>query len=509
MREQLQQKQSDAAATAIKRLLIVGGGTAGWMAAALLKKVLGAQVELSLLESEQIAPVGVGEATIPQIQHVNQVLGFDEAEFLRETKASLKLAIKFENWKKPGSAYFHSFGAAGQSRAFCQFHHYLSRARAEGICRDSVWDYDLNYLVASQNKFAKLAANAQGLQLPYAYHFDASLYARYLRKIAERDGVCRIEGLFVDAERDADSGRLKAVILEDGRRLEADMFIDCSGFRALLMQKVLNTGYQSWKHWLPCDRALAVPSRRLEKTLPYTRAIAHGAGWQWRIPLQHRNGNGLVFSSHYYSQDQARQLLLNNIDSELEAEPRLLSFEPGRCLKQWHKNVVAVGLSSGFIEPLESTSIHLIQSAIVRLLKFFPFQEIEQSAVDEYNRLSKLEYEQIRDFIILHYHVNQRDDSQFWKDLRHMSVPESLSRKITMFRNTGYVQREQDDLFHDASWMQVLLGQGVEPKAWHPLANAPDSEQLKAWLESIKQNYAELVQAMPGHDEFIEKFTAD
>ena len=461
----------------VKKVVIVGGGTAGWMSAALLKKVLGAVIDVELVESQEIGRIGVGEATIPPIRFFNQALGIDESVFLRETRATLKLAIKFENWRVPGEGYFHTFGGAGKNIGFCPFHHFWLRAKSLGD-NSSLWDYDLNYLCATANKFAPIASKDPALEMQYAYHFDASLYAAFLQKYSENIGVKRTEGLIEQVVLNPDSGYVEKLLLKNGNSIQGDLFIDCSGMRGLLIQQTLNTGFEDWGHWLPCDRAIAIPSERMEKTLAYTRSIAHSAGWQWRIPLQHRNGNGIVYSSNCYSQDEAASLLLNNLDSNALGDPNFISFRTGRRLKQWNRNVVAIGLSGGFLEPLESTSIHLIQSAIVRLIKFFPNAGIDDINSAEYNRQSRIEIEQIRDFIILHYHANERNDSQFWRDLRHMEIPDSLAQKIALFEATGKIFREQDDLFLETSWLQVMLGQGIVPRDYHPLANALSRPEL-------------------------------
>ena len=486
----------------IKKVVIVGGGTAGWMSAALLKKVLGSVVEIELIESEEIGRIGVGEATIPPIRNFNHALGIDEADFLRETKASIKLAIKFENWRVPGESYFHRFGGAGKNIGFCPFHHFWLRAKALGDT-SSLWDYDLNYLCAIANKFSPINAKDPALEMQYAFHFDASLYAIFLRKFSENLGVKRTEGLIEQVSIHPDSGYIETLTLKNGAIIQGDLFIDCSGMRGLLIQQKLNTGYEDWSHWLPCDRAIAVPSERLEATLPYTRSIAHCAGWQWRIPLQHRNGNGIVYSSNHYSQDEAANILLSNVDSKLLGDPNFIFFRTGRRLKQWNKNVVAIGLSGGFLEPLESTSIHLIQSAIVRLVKLFPHVGIDAVNVNEYNRQSKIEFEQVRDFIILHYHVNERTDSQFWRDLRNMEIPASLSHKINLFKATGKIFREQDDLFLESSWLQVMLGQGITPRDYHPLANSLSPVALVEMLGNMKKIKRSPLAHIPSHDDFL------
>ena len=489
----------------IKDVVIVGGGTAGWISAAVIKRLLGTTVSVNLVESEDIGSVGVGEATIPPINLLNNMLGIDEKEFLRETKATMKLAIRFENWRVNGEQYYHTFGAPGKSFAFCHFHHYFKRAQQLGL-KDSLWDYDLNYLACKAGKFAHIKSPDPIIEMPYAYHFDASLYARFLRKKCEQMGVVRTEGVVTGVQQHPVSGFIDSVTLKDGKRISGDLFIDCSGFRGLLTQQTLNTGYEDWSHWLPCDRAVAMPSERHEITSPFTRSIAHTAGWQWRIPLQHRNGNGLVYSSHHYSDEQALDLLSNNLDTAPLADPNFIHFRTGRRRKQWNKNVVAIGLSSGFLEPLESTSIHLIQSAVVRLVHLFPHAGIKQKQVEEYNKQSQIEFEQIRDFIILHYHVNERTDSQFWKDMKYMEVPDSLAHKIELFRTSGNLFREQNDLFLESSWLQVLVGQGVKPGDYHPLANGMSEEKLFELLANIKKIKNEPVDKLASHDDFLHQY---
>ena len=489
----------------IKKVVIVGGGTAGWMSAALLKRVYADQLDIELVESMDIGIIGVGEATIPPIQLANSVLGLDEAEFLRETKATIKHGIQFENWRVEGEKYFHSFGAPGRSQAFCHFHHFWVRAQQAGY-ESNLWDYDLNYLCAEAGKFAKLQVNDPVWEMQYAYHFDASLYGQYLRKYSEKLGVKRTEGLIEQVSTHAESGHVETLTLKDGTVISGDFFVDCSGTRGLLISQALDTGYEDWGHWLPCDRAMAVPSDRFQKTLPYTRSIAHSAGWQWRIPLQHRNGNGLVYSSKYYSDDEAADILLNNLDSKAIAEPKIIPFRTGRTNKQWNRNVVAVGLSSGFLEPLESTSIHLIQSAIVRLITLFPHAGITTQLMDEYNRQSRYEFEYIRDFIIMHYHLTERDDSDFWRGVRDMDVPERITEKIDLFRATGTLTKDNMDIFLESSWLQVMLGQGIMPEDYHPLADTLSDEQLKEKLENTKKTKLQPMPKIPSHDDFLEMF---
>ncbi|MCF6193444.1 MAG: tryptophan 7-halogenase, partial [Kangiellaceae bacterium] len=382
------------------------------------------------------------------------------------------------------------------------FHHLLKRSEKLGN-KLHLWEYDLNYLCAEAGKFAQINSPDPILELPNAYHFDASLYAVFLRKFSERLGVIRTEGLVESVNQCAESGHITSLKLRSGKEILGDLFIDCSGQAAVLTEKTLATGYEDWSHWLRCDRAIAVPSERFKTTNPYTRSIAHSAGWQWRIPLQHRNGNGIVYSSNHYSDDQATDILINNLDSKALADPFYIKFRVGRRRLQWNKNVIAVGLSSGFLEPLESTSIHLIQSAVVRLIHMFPHNGISQSSVDEYNNQSQVEYEQIRDFIILHYHVNQRDDTQFWKDLRHMEIPDSLAHKIELFSQNGLLFREQNDLFLESSWLQVMLGQGITPKDYHPIANNVAEDKLLSMLEQIKDIKKQPVNDLPSHDDYL------
>lgn len=486
----------------VRKVVILGGGTAGWMTAALMAKVLGPQVELELVESDDIGIIGVGEATIPPIQQVNAVLGIEEADFLRETRATIKLAIRFENWGRQGDSYYHTFGTAGRNLAFCSFHHFWNRARKLGI-ETSYWDFDFSYLCAEAGKFAPTQGNDPVWDLPYAYHFDSGLYGQFLRRYSEQRGVARTEGIVADVRRDSLSGDVEALVLRDGRVVEGDLFVDCSGSRGVLIQQHLNTGYEDWGHWLPCDRAMAVPSERFAETLPFTRAIAHDCGWQWRIPLQHRNGNGLVYSSRHASDEQAARILLGNLDSPALADPKIIHFRTGRARRQWNRNVVAIGLSSGFLEPLESTSIYLIQSAIVRLLHLFPHAGITTELVSEYNRQAQIEMELIRDFIVLHYHAQERDDSAFWRDLRAMAVPERLERKIALFARNGTLVQDQYDIFMEPSWVQVLMGQRVLPQDHHPLADGPSESELRAQLAQLADVKRRPLGQLPSHDAFL------
>lgn len=487
-----------------KKVVILGGGTAGWFSAALISKVLGKSLTIQLVESEQISSVGVGEATIPPILNFNAALGIDEKTFLKETKGSIKLGIEFENWGQLGGHYMHAFGNIGKDFPFATFHHFWLRAKQLGVETD-FWDFSLNYQAAKANKFQKVN-NIEGTNLPglaYAYHFDAGLYARYLRKLSESQGVERVEGQVDDVKVDEQTGYVTKLVLQDGQQIEGDLFIDCSGMRALLIEQTLNAGFEDWSHWLPCDRAIAVQSEVTHPIKPYTRSIAHQAGWQWRIPLQHRNGNGIVYSSKYMNDEQAKRILLESLGSEALTEPRVIPFRVGRRRKQWHKNVVAIGLSSGFLEPLESTSIHLIQSAVTRLIKCFPNDGIKQIEVDEFNRQSAYEIERIRDFIILHYKVTNRTDSKFWRDCAQMDIPQSLADKIELFKQTGKVFRDYEDLFTEIAWQQVLIGQGCQPTDQHNLVESLSKPQAQELLNSLKILIDGTVAKLSSHDDYL------
>ena len=493
----------------IKNLVILGGGTAGWMTAALMIRMLGKVVNVSLVESDQIGTVGVGEATIPPILTFNQALGLDEKEFLRETKGSIKLGIQFENWSRDGEQYMHAFGGIGKNFPLCDFHNFWVRSHQQGS-RDSYWEYSLNYQAAIQNKFAPLSTipNTNLPGLTYAYHFDAGLYAQFLRRQAEARGVKRIEGKVCDVRSNSDTGYVESLHLESGAVVEGDLFVDCSGFVGLLIDKAVGSEYESWSHWLPCDRAMAIPSESAASIVPYTRSIAHACGWQWQIPLQHRTGNGLVYSSSHWSDEQASEVLLGNLPGKPLAEPRIIPFKTGHRREQWKKNVVSLGLASGFLEPLESTSIHLVQSGATRLVKCFPHRGIRAEEVAEFNRQSRVEMERIRDFIILHYKANQRRDSDFWRHCENMEVPESLQEKIDLFRSTGKVFRDYDDLFTEVAWQQVMIGQGLLPEDHHVIADGLSDTQLGDLMQSLKTLIQGTVRQLPTHEQFLSSLSA-
>ncbi|MEO1248181.1 MAG: tryptophan halogenase family protein [Pseudomonadota bacterium] len=490
----------------IQKLVVVGGGTAGWMAAAVLSRALGPLVRIELVESEQIGIVGVGEATIPQIHLLLNLLGIEEHDFLRHTQGSMKLGIQFVDWARLGDAYIHDFGRPGRSLGMLGFHHYWLRARAEGI-GDDLPAYSLNAVAAAANRYDKVDAigNTGIVGLEHAFHFDASLVAKYLRKISEANGVVRTEGKIVDFALDPESGFVRSVNLESGAAVEGELFIDCSGFRGLLIEQALETGYDDWTHWLPCDRAMAVPCESVEPLTPYTLSTARQAGWQWRIPLQHRIGNGHVYSSAYMSDDEAAGTLLDNLDGKALAEPRPLRFTTGRRKRFWNGNVVALGLASGFLEPLESTSIHLAQSGLSRLITLFPDGGFDRTGIDEYNRQCAYEFERVRDFIILHYHANERTDSQFWIDRREMAVPDSLRERLELFRSTGRFVDDAEDLFKESSWLQVMLGQRVTPAVYHPMADVVSKEQLAEFLDGIHKLIERRAESLPDHRAYLDK----
>ena len=488
----------------IKQVVIAGGGTAGWITAALLNKVLGKVVNITLVESEQIGTVGVGEASIPPILHLNAALGIRESEFIKATQATIKLGIEFENWRAQDHTYMHAFGDIGKDFPFCEFYHFWLRAKQEGTTAD-FWDFSLNYQAAKQHKFTHLQhiPNTQLTGLNYAYHFDATLYGEYLKSLAISRGVNRIEGKIASVKQCEETGFITALALEDGQTISGDLFIDCTGLRALLIEQTLNTGFEDWSHWLPCDSAIAVQTQSANDPVPYTRSIAHDAGWQWQIPLQHRVGNGLVFSSRHITDEQAKQQLLANLPGEPITEPRVIRFKTGRRRKQWHKNVVSVGLSSGFLEPLESTSIHLIQTAAIRLIKLFPHNGIDDSLVETFNQQSQTEIERIRDFIILHYKLTDRTDSAFWRQCKQMSIPDSLQKKIDLFKATGKIIRQDDELFAEIAWQQVMIGQGLEANDYSVLAGALTDDQLNDLFSSLKTLINGTVEQLPSHSEFL------
>ncbi len=488
----------------VKRVVILGGGTAGWMTATALAKTFGRHITIDLLESDAIGIVGVGEATIPTIHWFNQLIGLDEADFVRATKASFKLGIEFVDWAQPGHRYFHPFGRYGVDLGQVPFHHRWLRSQAQGGPQP-LSAFSLATSLAAANRFAKPSDDPRSIlsTLGYAYHFDATLYAAHLRGIAEASGVRRHEGKLATVEHDPQSGFVTAMTTERAERLEGDLFIDCSGFRALLIGDALDAGFEDWSGWLPCDRAVAVPCARVAETTPYTRSTARAAGWQWRIPLQHRTGNGYVYSSEFESDDEAAATLLANLDGAPLADPRFLRFKAGFRRQAWTKNVVAIGLSSGFLEPLESTSIHLIQSGIAKLITLFPDRDCDPALARQFNTTFGNDMDGIKDFLILHYHATHGHSSPLWQHTRHMALPDTLLEREDQYRRSGRLMLASDELFREASWLAVLNGQGVLASAYSPLADTLDADVNRRQLDQIADVVARAVPTLPKHDEAI------
>jgi tryptophan halogenase len=484
------------------RVVVAGGGTAGWLTAYILARRLGNLLEVTLVESDQIGTVGVGESTIPTIRRFHQFFDIDEREFMRATQASFKLGILFDNWGAPGESYVHSFGEIGQSNWMVEFHQYWLEAHANGF-GGSLEDYCLEVKALKAGKFAPKVGETP---LTYAFHLDATAYAGFLRQKGESLGVRRVEGKISEITVDAVTGNIQSLELEQHRQVAGDFFIDCTGFRSLLLGGALDVEYEDWSHWLAADRAVAVQTRNTEPPSPYTHAIAHSSGWQWRVPLQGRKGNGLVYSSRFCSDDDARKTLLGNITGKTITEPNLLRFKTGRRVDAWHKNCVAIGLSSGFLEPLESTSIHLITTAIVRLMKLFPFAGAMAPLAEEFNRKSRLEWEAVRDFVILHYKQTQRDDSEFWNYYRTMDIPDSLARRMELFKENGYVWPDSVDLFRGHSWVQVMMGQGLFPEHRHGAGRILPPEALKLELEKLSAFVTHNLAKLPDHNDFIQQY---
>ncbi|MBO9623784.1 MAG: tryptophan 7-halogenase [Sphingomonas sp.] len=489
----------------IRSIVIVGGGTAGWMTAATFSRILGSQyANITLIESDEIGIIGVGEATIPQMATFNRMLGLDENQFVRETKGSFKLGIQFVDWGRVGHTYFHPFGKYGLDMQGVSFHAYFLRLHELGEAPD-IDAFSLQAQAARGNKFMRAidAGNSPLSDIAYAFHFDAGLYAKFLRRYAEERGVVRREGRVVDVKLRGHDGFVQSVVMQDGTEVEADLFVDCSGFRGLIIEQALKAGYTDWSHYLPCDRAIAVPCASVDEWTPYTRCTARKAGWQWRIPLQHRIGNGHVFSSKYMSDDEATAILLANLDGEPLADPRTVPFRTGHRNKLWVKNCVAMGLAGGFLEPLESTAIWLIQSGLSRFLTMFPDRGFNQADIDRFNRIMTTDYEEIRDFLILHYHATERSDSPFWDYCRTMEIPERLAEKMRVFRSHGRCFRENEELFNDTSWFAVMHGQLMKAQSHDPVADVMSLGETRSRLAHIREAIANSADYMPRHRDFI------
>ena len=491
---------------AIRSVVIVGGGTAGWMTAAALANALQAHCRITLIESDEIGTVGVGEATIPPIRTFNETLGIDENEFIKATKGSFKLGIQFKGWGRIDQTYFHPFGSYGRDADMVPLHQYWLAANARGAA-PPLEDLCMAWAAAKRGKFARPIPDQRNVlsTFDYAYHFDAGLYARFLRNYSEARRVTRIEGKIGSVQQDSESGFVTSVTLEDGRSFAGDLFVDCSGFRGLLIEGALKTGYQDWTHWLPCDRAMAVPCTKAGEFTPYTRSTAREAGWQWRIPLQHRTGNGYVYCSNFISDDEVAETLLANLDGKALADPKPLRFVTGRRNLFWNRNVIAVGLSGGFMEPLESTSIHLIQAGIAKLLALFPDRDFDPLVTDEYNRIAINEYERIRDFIILHYKLTTRTDSELWRYCGTMEIPDTLTWKIEHFRRYGRLLARDADLFGAPSWLAVHVGQGNFPDGTEPLLHHRSNDQQE-WMKKLEAALVHAAEGMPTHQQWIDKF---
>ena len=489
----------------IRSIVVVGGGSAGWMSAAALSNSLQQGCAITLVESEEIGTVGVGEATIPPIKLFNQTLGLDENDFVRHTKGSFKLGIQFVDWARLGNTYFHPFGTFGRPFDMVQLHQFWQQAHARGKA-SSLDDYCMAWAAASAGKFAPPSTDQRHVlsTYDYAYHFDAGLYAAYLRGYAEQRGVKRLEGKVAEVLQNTETGLVESVRMQDGRTVVGDLFIDCSGFRGLLIEGALKTGYEDWTQWLPCDRAMAVPCASTPDFTPYTRSTARAAGWQWRIPLQHRTGNGYVYASAQISDDEAARTLLANLDGKPLAEPRPLRFTTGRRRQFWVKNVIAIGLASGFMEPLESTSLHLIIAGISKLLALFPDRDFDPLVIDEFNRISINETERIRDFLILHYRLTTRDDSELWCYCSQMSIPDTLQNRIEHFRRYGRLIAREMDLFGAASWLAVHVGQKNLPERHDPLLDFR-SVDGSLWLDKLRSAMVAAASSMPGHQAYIDR----
>ena len=493
----------------VQKIVVVGGGTAGWMAASALAKVMGTKrYSITLIESEEIGTVGVGEATIPTIQVFNTMMGIDENQFMRETNATFKLGIRFVDWSATGSDYFHPFGVYGVDMTGINFSHYWLRYAKNGGSKDFGL-FNPQSMAARANRFGRMSEiNPNAPTVNYAFHFDAGLYAGFLRSIAERLDVVRREGRIISVEQHPESGDIVSLSLNDGTTIAGDLFIDCSGFRGLLIEETLKTGYTDWSRWLPCNRAVAVPSEKTSPLTPYTTSTAREAGWQWRIPLQHRTGNGYVFCDAYLSEAEASEKLMQRLDGKALAEPRVLKFTTGHRNSQWCHNVVAIGLASGFLEPLESTSIHLAQEAILTLIRYFPNSGISETQRACFNRDMLAAYDNVKDFLIAHYKLTEREDTPFWRHCRHMDIPDSLAFRMDSFARHNQPLVQHQELFKEASWFAVLAGQGLMPKGYHPIADIMPEDEFRWRMQRVREGTVGMVNAMPGHEAYVARVCA-
>jgi len=491
-----------------QRIVVVGGGTAGWMTAAALVKLLPDRADVRLIESEAIGIVGVGEATLPHIRAFNERLGINEADFMAATRATFKVGIEFNDWGAIGDSYVHPFGTFGFGTGEVYLHHYWLRLRQAGVAVPDLQAFSLGVQVARHARFELPSADLDSIAstFGYAYQFDATLYAPYMRKIAEAAGARRTEGKVVAVNLDPQTGSVASLTMEDGEVVEGDLFVDCSGFVSLILGKALGEPFEDWSHWLPNDRAVAMPCRTETALAPLTTVTAMPAGWRWRIPLQHRTGNGYVFSTAFLSEEDAAKALVAAVEGEPMADPRTLRFKAGRRRRSWVKNCVAVGLASGFLEPLESTSIYLTQMAITGLIELFPEREISDVDRDEFNRLVDMEYDRIRDFLILHYHATIRNDTPYWDYVRTMPIPDTLADKMELFRRRGRVVKYREGVFLDASWIAVYLGQGIFPEGYDLRADSVPPEQLANGLVKLRADIDAAVAAMPMHRAYLESY---
>lgn len=487
----------------MQRVVILGGGTAGWMAAACLARVYGESLSVTLVESAEIGTVGVGESTIPMINLFNAILGIEEADLIRETEATFKLGIEFIDWTRTGHSYLHPFGAYGLNMEGIGFHHYWLRLAAHEGAKD-YGQFNMETLALRAGRCGPTQTDLPQIRLNKAYQFDASLYAAFLRRYSEARGVTRIEGRVRDVHLNPETGDVTGLALEDGRTVEGDLFIDCSGFAALLIGKALGVPYQDWSGWLPCNRAVVAPCETAGPPTPYTRVTAYEAGWQWRIPLQHRTGNGYVYCDAFAEDGEAMDKLLGRLEGKARAAPRVLKFTAGHRARMWEKNVVSLGLASGFLEPLESTSIYLVQSALARLMALFPRGPVNPGVRTKFNDDMNAEYASVRDFLIAHYKLTEREDTPFWRQCRAMDIPDTLRMRLDVFESEGLLLEFPQDLFKESSWFSVLMGQGLHPKRYHPLADAMPREEFLNRMAQLRKMIGQRASALPTHSQYLD-----